>query len=86
MAEPLRVRAPSAELADALMQRLRSFPTELTHAGGYFEVSVTLIGNADRAIIEVLNGVDGWLLEHSLDEARVYVDDRSYRLTPPRSG
>jgi hypothetical protein len=31
----------------------------------------------------VLNSVDGWLVDYSLDEVRVHLDDRVYTLTPP---
>jgi hypothetical protein len=76
------VEAPSADLAHALMQRLHAFPTELDEESG--EVRVSLIGNPDRAVVEVLNGVDGWLVEHGLESVRVHLDERAYTLTPPR--
>ena len=65
------------------MQRLRSFPTELEASEGRCEVHVSLVGDPDRAVVEVLNSVDIWLVEHDLDEVRVHLDDRVYRLTPP---
>jgi hypothetical protein len=83
LAEPLRVEAPSADLAHALMQRLHSFPTELQQEHGRCEVRVSLVGDPDRAVVEVLNSVDGWLVDYSLDEVRVHLDDRVYTLTPP---
>jgi hypothetical protein len=82
LAEPLRVEAPSADLAHALMQRLHAFPTELNEDGGC-EVLVSLIGDPDRAVVEVLNGVDGWIVEHGLQSVRVHLDERAYTLTPP---
>ena len=83
MAEPLRVEAPSADLAQALMQRLHAFPTELEQKGTRCEVRVSLVGDPDRAVVEVLNSVDDWLVEHDLDEVRVRLDERVYTLTPP---
>ena len=83
LADPLRVEAPTQDLAYALMQRLRSFPTELETGEGRCEVRVSLVGDPDRAVVEVLNSVDIWLVEHDLDEVRVHLDDRVYTLTPP---
>ena len=83
MADPLRVEVPSADLAQALMQRLHAFPTELHEQEGQIEVSVALVGNADRAIVEVLDGVDAWLADEGLQLVRVHLDDRVYTLTPP---
>ena len=65
------------------MQRLHAFPTELNEEGGACEVSVSLVGNPDRAVVEVLNSVDGWLVEHGLEAVRVHLDERVYTLTPP---
>lgn len=84
MAEPLRVETPSADLAHALMQRLHAFPTELSERDGTCEVHVSLVGDPDRAVVDVLNGVDGWIVEHGLDAVRVHLDERAYTLTPPR--
>lgn len=83
MAEPLRVEAPSADLAYALMQRLGAFPTELAESDGSCEVRVSLVGDPDRAVVEVLNNVDGWLVDHGLTAVRVHLDERVYTLTPP---
>jgi hypothetical protein len=65
------------------MQRLSAFPTELHGEGEGMEVRVSLVGNVDRAIVDVLDGVDGWLLENQLHSVRVHVDNRAYTLTPP---
>jgi hypothetical protein len=83
MAEPLKVEVPNDDLADTLMRRLRDFPTEVTRAEERIQVNVTLIGNADRAIVQVLDEVDGWLLESGLQSVRVHLDERTYTLTPP---
>jgi hypothetical protein len=83
LAEPLRVETPSADLAHALMQRLHAFPTELDEESGRCEVRVSLVGDPDRAVVEVLNSLDVWLAEHDLDEVRVHLHDRVYTLTPP---
>ena len=83
MAEPLRVEAPTEDLAHALMSRLHAFPAELQVANGTMEVRVPLVGNADRAIVAVLDGVDDWLVEHELPSVRVLLDNRIYTLTPP---
>jgi hypothetical protein len=82
LAEPLRVEAPSPDLAQALIQRLHAFPTELDEVSG--EVRVSLIGDPDRAVVDVLNSVDSWLVENGLDAVRVHLDERVYTLTPPR--
>jgi hypothetical protein len=84
VAEPLRVEAPSVDLAHALMERLHAFPTELGEGERSCEVRVLLVGNPDRAVVDVLNGVDEWLIEHKLDMVRVHLDERVYTLTPPR--
>jgi hypothetical protein len=84
VAEPLRVETPSTDLARALMQRLHAFPTELSEEHGSCEVRVTLLGNPDRAVVDVLNTVDEWLLEHDLDLVRIHLDKRVYTLTPRR--
>ena len=68
------------------MQRLHAFPTELNEEDGACEVNVSLVGNPDRAVVEVLNSVDGWLVEHALEAVRVHLDERVYTLTPPRRG
>ena len=47
------------------------------------EVRVSLVGNPDRSIVEVLDGVDNWLVENELGSVRVHLDDRVYTLTPP---
>jgi hypothetical protein len=85
VAEPLRVEVPSPNLAHALMQRLHAFPTELDQSDGLCEVRVSLVGNPDRAVVDVLNSVDDWLVEHGLELVRVHLDERVYTLTPPRS-
>jgi hypothetical protein len=82
--EPLRVEAPSVDLAHALMARLHAFPTELDEGERSCEVRVSLVGNPDRAVVDVLNGVDEWLVENDLDMVRVHLDERVYTLTPPR--
>jgi hypothetical protein len=84
VAEPLRVEAPSTDLAHALMKRLHAFPTELDESEGSCEVRVSLVGNPDRAVVDVLNGVDDWLVEHDIEMVRVHLDERVYTLTPPR--
>jgi len=84
VAEPLRVETPSTDLARALMQRLHAFPTELSEEHGAYEVVVTLLGNPDRAVVDVLNTVDDWLIEHGLDLVRVHLHQRVYTLTPRR--
>ena len=66
------------------MQRLHAFPTELDEADGGCEVLVALVGDPDRAVVEVLNNVDDWLVEHGLEAVRVHLDQRVYTLTPPR--
>jgi len=66
------------------MQRLHAFPTELAEEEGSCEVRVSLVGNPDRAVVEVLDFVDGWLLEYGLKAVRVHLDERVYTLTPPR--
>jgi hypothetical protein len=80
--EPLRVEAPNEDLAHALMRRLDAFPTELRSDDECLEVGVSLVGNVDRAIVDVLHGVDGWLLENELSSVRVHLDGRVYTLTP----
>ena len=86
MAEPLRVETPNADLAQALMRRLHAFPTEIRQSDGRVEVSVALVGDPDRAVVEVLNSVDDWLVEHGIETVRVHLDERVYTLTPPRAG
>jgi len=81
--QPVRVEAPSRDLARALMQRLSAFPTELQNGDDVLEVRVSLVGNVDRAIVQILDGVDSWLVENDLRSVRVHVDDRVYTLTPP---
>ncbi len=66
------------------MQRLHAFPTELDDRKGSCEVRVSLVGNPDRAVVDILDGVDGWLLEHGLRSVRVHLDERVYTLTLPR--
>jgi hypothetical protein len=85
VAEPLRVEAPNEDLAHALMSRLHAFPTELKEDEGRLEVRIGLVGNADRAIVEVLDGIDSWLVEYDLDAVRVHLDERVYTLTTPRA-
>ena len=82
MAEPLRVVVPDATLAQALIDRLRTFPTEVTENGAC-EVRVTLVGNPDRAVTNVLHSVDEWLAETGLDGVQVHLDDRTYTLNQP---
>jgi len=84
VAEPLRVEVPDTELAQALMERLHAFPTELTE-NGTCEVRVTLVGNPDRAVTQVLHSVDEWLLDTGLDRVRVHLDDRTYTLNQPQA-
>jgi hypothetical protein len=82
VAEPLSVEVPNADLAHALMRRLRSFPTELMDDDGC-SVHVTLVGNPDRAIGDVLHEVDRWLLDHQIEAVRVRLGDHAYRLARP---
>ena len=80
MAEPLRVEVPTDDLAQALMERLHGFPVELAD----HEVRVTLIGNPDRAVTDVLHSLDEWLLDSGIESVRVHLDDRTYTLNQPR--
>jgi hypothetical protein len=83
VAEPLRVEVPTAALAQALIDRLRMFPTELMENGSC-EVRVTLVGNPERAVANVLHSVDEWLAETGLDGVRVHLDERTYTLDQPQ--
>lgn len=83
MAEPLIVETPSADLARALIQRLQAFPTELGDDGGC-DVCITLTGNPDRAVTDILHAVDEWLLEHHVGRVRVRVENRMYTLNEPQ--
>jgi hypothetical protein len=85
MIEPLRVEAPDASLALALVERLRSFHTEVEEEGDAYAVRVTLTTPVERTMTEALAGVDRWLRECGLRETRVHLDGRMYRLTPPPS-
>jgi hypothetical protein len=84
LAEPLRIEAPSADLARALMQRLHAFPTDIEEEDGRCEVQVSLVGDPDRAVVNVLHSVDGWLVDYGLDSVRVQFERRVYTLTRPR--
>jgi hypothetical protein len=84
VAEPIRVEAPSAGLAHTLMERLHAFPTQFEDREGSCEVRVLLVGNRDKAVVQVLNSVDDWLLDYGLASVRVHLDERIYTLTPPR--
>jgi hypothetical protein len=84
LAEPLRIEAPSADLAHLLMQRLQAFPTNMEQDEGRCEVRVTLVGDTDRAVVAVLDGVDGWLVDHRIDSVRIHLDRRVYTLTRTR--
>jgi hypothetical protein len=69
------------------MARLHAFPTELESENGQVEVRVALVGKVDRAVVEVLEGIDGWLLDYDVDATRVHLDERVYTLTaPPATG
>jgi hypothetical protein len=81
VAEPLRVEVPNAALGQALVDRLRTFPAELTQNGSC-EVRVTL-GNSE-AVTNVLHSVDEWLAETGLDCVRVHLDERTYILSQPQ--
>ena len=83
MPEPLRVEAPTEDLAYALIERLSAYPTELRGSSDGCEVCVSLVGNVDQSIVDVLDGVDGWLIENELGSVRVRHDGRVYTLTPP---
>jgi hypothetical protein len=78
-----RVEAPTADLAQALMSRLHGFYSELSEAEGSCQVSISLAGDPDRAVVEVLNVVDRWLVTHELSEVEVRLWGRTYTLTPP---
>jgi hypothetical protein len=80
--EPLRIEAPTEDLAQALMSRLHAFPTELQVEDGRIEVRVPLVGDSDRAVVAALDGVDAWLLEHRLESVRVHLYNHAYTLTP----
>jgi hypothetical protein len=77
------VEAPTEHLAHALIKRLSAYPTELRDSSEGFAVRVSLVGKVDRSIVDVLDGVDGWLVENALGSVRVHLDDRVYTLTPP---
>jgi len=81
--DPLRVEAPDADLARALVERLRRFRTEVERVNGHVEVLVTLEGHPEQAMTDVLTDVDEWLAENGLLETRIRLADRSYTLTPP---
>jgi hypothetical protein len=83
MPEPLRLEAPTEHLAHALIKRLSAYPTELRGSSEGFEVRVSLVGNVDRSIVDVLDGVERWLVENALRSVRVHLDNRVYTLTPP---
>jgi hypothetical protein len=83
MAEALRVEAPNEALARALMRRLNAMPTELHSDESSVEVKVELTGNVDRAIVDVLHALDGWLLENKVTSIRIHLNGRMYTVSPP---
>lgn len=84
VAELITVEAPSTDLAHTLIRRLRELPAEIEQSAGRAEVTIPLVGNAERAVVEVLNTVDEWLVEHAIEQARVRLNGHVYTLTPPR--
>ena len=87
MPERVRIEAPDAGSATALLYRLRRFDCRLVgRDGGEFDVSVqsTLVGrDLNRLIDQVLDAVDAWLGEHRFEAVTVHVDGELYSM--PRS-
>ena len=77
------MEAPDTTLAGALVDRLRTFETEVELHTEHADVVVKLTGQLEVAIVEALNGVDRWLVECEVPSTRVHVDGRAYTLTPP---
>ena len=78
----LRVEAPDEESALALVHALRGHHAEIApRPEGGCEIFVELDGNPERAVVEVLNTVDGWLAASGMDTTKVTLDGRSYTLT-----
>jgi hypothetical protein len=65
------------------MQRLGMFPAELESQDGLCEVRISLVGDPERAVIEVLNIIDGWLVHTNIKRTRVHIDNHAYTISAP---
>jgi hypothetical protein len=87
--ERVRIEAPDAGSATALLYRLRRFDCRLVgREGGAFDVSVesTLTGrDVNRLIDDVLAAVDVWLAEHRIGAVTIHVHGERYSMQPPQS-
>jgi hypothetical protein len=50
---------------------------------GTWELAVSLVGHPERAEVDVLNSIDGWLVENGLTKVQIHLDEHAHTLTPP---
>ena len=83
MVDSLRVEAPDEGAALALVDSLHGQHAEIAPSPrGGCEIVVDLDGSPERAVVEMLHAIDGWLVAAGLAGTRVTLDGRTYTLTP----
>jgi hypothetical protein len=83
MVDSLRVEAPDEGAAIALVDSLHGQHVEIAPSPrGGCEIVVDLDGSPERAVVEMLHAIDGWLVAAGLAGTRVTLDGRTYTLTP----
>jgi hypothetical protein len=77
------VEAPDEGAAIALVDSLHGQHAEIAPSPrGGCEIVVDLDGSPERAVVEMLHAIDGWLVAAGLAGTRVTLDGRTYTLTP----
>jgi hypothetical protein len=78
----IRIAVPDATSGESLVQRLASVfdVPSVSLDGGRKEVRVQSERDLDRAVIQVLDAVGGWLEHHGVVSADMRLGERSYTL------
>lgn len=82
----LWIDAPSATQAQRLVELLQQFETRTVKNGHAHEVHVYLDNNTGPRLMELFDGVNGWLSDDSLGACQVHFGERTYTLLRPNEG
>jgi hypothetical protein len=82
----LWVDAPSADQALRLAELLGQFETRSFANGHAHEVHIYLDGDAGPRLMELFDGLNGWLSDDSLGACQIHFGERTYTLLQPKDG
>jgi hypothetical protein len=80
----IRIGAIDDTRADALVRDLvQAFDAEdISFDGAAVEVTVTIRGESNNAVVRTLDAVEAWLAANDAESTTIHLSGRSYRIQP----